>query len=144
MCYENGKLITGAKDSKVIIFSGKSGDLKLEKTVDMGESSPRGIDYFNGKLLVGLRNGFIYEFLESNPDAKKLVMASHHEGESWGLAMIHDEGLLFSIGDDNKIMAYDFREKKFLNKGTIAVNGSKNQEKIKKVTASTLSIYPPN
>lgn len=110
----------------------------------MGESSARGIDYFNGKLLVGLRNGLMYEFSEANPDAKKLVMAAHHEGEAWGLAIIPEENLLFSIGDDNKIMAYDFVQKKFLNKGTIAVNGSKNQEKIKKVTASTLSSYPPN
>lgn len=68
MCYENGKLITGAKDSKVLIFGGKSGDLKLEKTIDMVDSSPRGIDYFNGKFLIGTRNGNIFEINENNTD----------------------------------------------------------------------------
>lgn len=68
MCHENGKLITGAKDSKVMIFAGKGGDLKLEKTINLLESSPRGIDYFNGKFLVGLRNGNMYEINESTPD----------------------------------------------------------------------------
>ena len=53
----------------------------------MLESSPRGIDYFNGKLLVGLRNGSMFEVNESN-EQKKLLMASHHEGESWGLQII--------------------------------------------------------
>ena len=144
MCYENGKLITGAKDSKVMIFAGKGGDLKLEKTIDFLESSPRGIDYFNGKILVGLRNGNMYEINETNPDSKKLLMAAHHEGESWGLSIIPEQGILFTIGDDNKLMEYDYVNKKFIRKGTIAVNPSKNAEKIKKVTASTLSTYPPN
>lgn len=107
-----------------MIHAGKSGDLKLERTIDLGESSARGLDYFNGNILVGLRNGMMYEFPEANPDAKKLVMAAHHEGEAWGLAIIPEENLLFSIGDDNKIMAYDYKEKKFLNKGTIAANAS--------------------
>jgi hypothetical protein len=41
-------------------------------------------------------------------------------------------------------MEYDYVNKKFVRKGTIAVNPSKNAEKIKKVTASTLSTYCPN
>lgn len=38
----------------------------------------------NGKILLGLRNGMIYEVNEESEE-KKLLMASHHDGEAWGL-----------------------------------------------------------
>ena len=126
-----------------MIFSAKAGDCKLEKTIELAESSARGIDYFNGKILVGLRSGSIYEINETSEE-KKLVMASHHEGEAWGLELVPDSHSLFTVGDDNKILEFNYDQKVFVRKGTIAVNPSTNKEKIKKVTASTLSIYPPN
>jgi hypothetical protein len=137
------KLITGGKDSKVMVFGGKGSDIKVEKVIDLGESSARGIDYLNGKILVGLRNGNIFEVNEGNEN-KKLVMASHHEGEAWGLAVVGSSNTLLSIGDDNKILEFDYKEKKFLRKGVISEKPTKNKEKEKKVTASTLSIYPAN
>lgn len=97
----------------------------------------------NGKVLLGLRNGYIYEINESTED-KKLLMASHHEGEAWGLELLPESDSFLTIGDDNKIMEYNYSKKKFTKRGTIAENPSKNIEKVKKVTASTLSVYPPN
>ena len=50
-----------------------------------------------------------------------------------------------TIGDDNKIMEFNYKEKKFIRKGTISEKAQpKNQKKAKEVTASTLSSYPPN
>lgn len=69
--------------------------------------------------MVGLRSGSIYEVNEATEE-KKLLMASHHEGESWGLELVPEVGSLFSVGDDNKIMEYNYEEKKFIKKGTIA------------------------
>ena len=71
-------------------------------------------------------------------------MASHHEGEAWGLEIVPEANTVFSVGDDNKILEYDYENKKYVRKGIIAPNPTKNQEKAKKVTASTLSYYPPN
>ena len=34
----------------------------MEKFIDISSSFPRSIDFFNGNLLVGLRNGSILEF----------------------------------------------------------------------------------
>ncbi len=98
----------------------------------------------NGKILVGLRNGSIYEYVESTEE-KKHILAAHHEGEAWGLDLIPEENLLMSIGDDNKVLVFDYEKKKYVRKGTISEKGQpKNQEKAKKATASSLSVYPPN
>lgn len=72
------------------------------------------------------------------------MLASHHEGEAWGLEVIPEDNTIMTIGDDNKIMVFDYENKKFIKKGTISEKEPKNKEKVKKVTASTLSVYPPN
>ena len=144
LVHENGKLISGGKDNKIVIHSAKGGEYTLEKTIDFETSYPRSLDYMNGKILIGLRNGSIFELNEDTED-KKLLLASHHEGEAWGLELIPEDGTIMTIGDDNKIMVYDYENKKFLKKGTISDKSEpKNKEKAKKVTASTLSVYPPN
>ena len=72
-------------------------------------------------------------------------MASHHEGEAWGLEVIPEDGIILTIGDDNKVMIFDYVNKKYLNKGSISEKSEpKNKAKAKKVTASTLSVYPVN
>jgi hypothetical protein len=62
---------------------------------------------------VGLRSGSIYEINESTEE-KKLVMASHYEGETWGLEIVPETNSIFTVGDDNKIMQFNYEEKKFV------------------------------
>ena len=143
LIYENGKIISGGKDNKIVIYKAHAGEYTLEKTIDLEGGYPKSIDYFNGKILVGQRNGNIYEVNESTEE-KKLVMASHHEGEAWGLELVPENNSILSVGDDNKILEFDYVKKAYLRQGKIAENPSVNKEKIKKATASTLSCYPPN
>jgi hypothetical protein len=35
-------------------------------------------------------------------------MASHHEGEAWGLDIVPEENMILTIGDDNKVMVFDY------------------------------------
>lgn len=60
MCSSGNKIIAGGIDGIIHIFGGKGGDIKIEKSINIGESSARGIDYLNGNILVGMRNGSIY------------------------------------------------------------------------------------
>ena len=62
--HEGGKLFTSGKDNKLCIFK----DQNLEKTIDLDGSFAKGIDYMNGKILVGLRSGRIYEINETSGD----------------------------------------------------------------------------
>jgi len=71
-------------------------------------------------------------------------MASHHEGEAWGLEIVPESNSIFTIGDDNKILEFNYEKKEFVRKGILAQNPTKNHERAKKVTASTLSYYPAN
>jgi len=71
-------------------MSASGGNFKLEKFIDISSSFPRSIDFFNGNLLVGLRNGSILEFKDvmtaENP-VENMLIQSHFEGEVWGLAV---------------------------------------------------------
>lgn len=87
LCHENGKLITGGKDTKIIIHKAAGGEYAQEKVIDLESSYPKAIDYFNGKILVGLRNGNMFEINESTEE-QKLLLASHFEGETWGLEIV--------------------------------------------------------
>lgn len=144
LVHESGKLISGGKDNKIAIYKAAGGEYTLEKTLDFDSSYPKAIDYLNGKILVGLRNGSIYEINEETND-KKQLMASHHEGEAWGLEVVPEDHIILTIGDDNKVMVFDYENKRFIRQGKISEKSEpKNKEKAKKVTASTLSVYPVN
>lgn len=69
-------------------------------------------------------------------------MSGHHEGEAWGLEVCPEANSIFTVGDDNKIMQFNYNERKFVSKGTLAKKASKKEHP--KSTASTLSKYPPN
>lgn len=138
--YEGGKLFTSGKDNKLCIFK----DQSLEKSIDLQGSFAKGIDYLNGKILVGLRSGKIFEIGEASGD-QKLLLNSHHEGESWGLDINPETNSVFTCGDDNKILEFDYKERRFKNEGVISDQTKpKNSDKAKKCTASTLSKYPVN
>jgi hypothetical protein len=61
----------------------------------------------NGKILAGLRNGNIVEINESNEE-QKLLLASHYEGEAWGLEIVPETNSIFTVGDDNRIMEFNY------------------------------------
>jgi WD40 repeat protein len=111
--HDQGKLISGGRDSKIIVHSTKGGEFTLENTFEIEGSHPKSLDYFNGKILVGLRNGSIWEINESTGD-KKLLLASHHEGESWGLELIPEDKTIMTVGDDNKVMVFDYANRRFV------------------------------
>ena len=72
-----GKIISGGKDKKIAIIEAKGGNFKLEKFIDLSGSFPRSVDFMNGNLLVGLRNGTIVEFqnaLAAENAAEKAIM----------------------------------------------------------------------
>ena len=121
MIHENGKLISGGIDGKLVIHSAKGGSYTLEQTIDLGvDSHPKSIDYFDGRILVGLRNGSIYELSESTPQDKKVLLQSHHEGESWGLTFSSGDGLVYTVGEDNKILVIDQNNRKVIKTAAIA------------------------
>jgi len=141
-----GKLISGGKDKRVCIMSASNGTFKLEKFIDISSSFPRSIDFFNGNLLVGLRNGSILEFKDAMNagTTENCLVKSHFEGEIWGLEVVDSQNKVVTSGDDNMVMCYDYETKQFERKGTVSDHKSTNAKKIKEVTASSMSIYPAN
>jgi len=142
-----GKLISGGKDKRVCIMSASGGNFKLEKFVDFASSFPRSIDYFNGNLIVGLRNGSISEFkdvMTTDSPVENCVVQSHFEGEVWGLELVPGQNKVLTCGDDNKVMMYDYETYTFDRKGTVSDHKSTNSAKVKSITASSMSIYPGN
>jgi len=141
-----GRIISGGKDHKVAIISAQGGNFKLEKFVELSSSFPRSIDFINGNLLVGLRNGTISEFknvLEGDDATENFLIQSHFEGEVWGLSLVDGGKKVLTCGDDNKFMLFDTETKKFERAGR--VNESKvDQIKGKSYTASSMSVYAHN
>lgn len=84
-------------------MSASNGNFKLEKFVDISSSFPRAIDFFNGNLLVGLRNGSILEFknVMNGDNAENCLMRSHFEGEVWGLEVVQGQNKVITTADDN-------------------------------------------
>jgi len=58
----SGKVLVGCKDKKVAIISAAGGNFSLDKFVNLGESFPKALDFHNGNLIAGMRNGTILEF----------------------------------------------------------------------------------
>ena len=142
-----GKIISGGKDKRIAIIEAKNGNFKLEKFIDLSASFPKSLDFFNGNLLVGLRNGSIVEFKEAltaENVSEKILMQSHFEGEVWGLELIESENKVITCGDDNQFKEYNYGDKACLRSGKLSDHKPKNAAKVKQVTASSMSIYPPN
>lgn len=68
-------------------------------------------------------------------------MNGHGTGETWGLAICPNTGMIVTTGDDNKIIAFDPNTNKVVSSGT--VNEKRGRRK-RIGGASTLSLYPPN
>ena len=127
-------------------MSATGGVFKLEKFIDISSSYPRSIDFFNGNLLVGLRNGSIIEFKDvmSGQSTENCLIQSHFEGEVWGLELVPSQNKVITSGDDNKFLMYDYNSHTLDRKGTVSDHRSQNNAKVKAVTASSMSVYPAN
>ena len=143
---DGGKLITGGKDKRICIITAQGGNFKLEKYVDFSSSFPKALDFYNGNLLVGLRNGSIAEFKDvlGSDAVENTLMRSHFEGEIWGLEVLTEQNKVLTSGDDNMVMQFDFETRKFDRKGTVSGHKCENKDKLKNGTASSMSQYPAN
>lgn len=68
-------------------------------------------------------------------------MNGHSSGETWGLHVDPNTGLVSTTGDDNKILSFDPKTNKTVASGI--VNEKRGRRK-RILGASTLSFYPPN
>jgi hypothetical protein len=73
-------------------------------------------------------------------DTQKETMHGHWTGETWGLAFGAD-GLVYTTGDDNSILAFNPKTTTVEKEGIINQTPGK---KFKIGGASTLSLLPPN
>jgi len=131
-----GGVITGGKDNVVIFWTEEFKEIRRLQVAACPKASDQ-----NGKgnFVVGLRDGSIVEFV--NASQPKLVMASHSDGEAWGLAVCPHTGLLISTADDNKIMVWDPKARRCVASSIV---NQKAGPKPKTMGASTLSVYSPN
>jgi WD40 repeat protein len=130
----DGKIVSGAKDGKVVISNPEDGT--AEKTIDVGELV-RSVDMKGSKILAGLRNGTILEI--DSKGSKKEIMKSHSDGEAWGLA-VADKDTFVTSGDDNKIYVWDAKTRK----PTALAEICDEEKKSKAGGASSLTEYAPS
>jgi len=109
--------------------------LSVTRTFSFGNLI-RAIDYNNGCLVVGQRNGTI-TVVKEDSDERQEVMHSHNEGEVWGLDVVPGSHIITS-GDDNQVIYWDFNERK-KSKGCEV---SQRRERAARGGASTLSNLP--
>jgi WD40 repeat protein len=131
-----GGVVTGGKDNLLIVWTEEFKELRRLQV----PSCPKALDQDgNGNFVVGLRDGTIAQYV--NGSQPKVVMSSHSDGEQWGLAICPNTGLILTVADDNKVMAWDPVSRKCVSTGILnSVAGPKPRT----MGASTLSVYPPN
>ena len=134
-CCDNS-LFSGASDMIIKIFNIK--DMKLMKSIQV-DATPRSVDCYCGILLAGLQNGSIYTMNEDGKN-KKEIMASHNQGETWGLDVDKGTNFIVTTGDDNQIIVWNSKNRK--KEKSIMIN--QNPGKKVKYGASTLSTLPDN
>ena len=125
-------LYSGAKDGKVNVID--IGSMSITNTVQISDQIIRAVDFHNGELIVGQRDGTIS--INTN-GTNRDIMKSHHEGEVWGLDQTAD-GTVVTSGDDNKVMFWDPNTRC----STKVVAVSNKSRKAKRGGASTLSDLP--
>lgn len=88
-------IISGSSDKSLVLLNF---DLEEVRRYTL-ESFARSVDYWDGKIVTGCRNGSIYVI-----DGEDItpIMSSHYEGEVWGLAVAANNPEIFlTTGDDN-------------------------------------------
>ncbi len=132
--YMDGKIVSGAKDGKVVISN--PADKTAERTIDVN-SLVRSVDMNGSSIIAGLRCGTIVEI--DSGDKVTEIMKSHSDGEAWGLDVADDDTFVTS-GDDNKIYSWSIKERKWVGTGEICVKDAEP----KKGGASSMTKYAPS
>lgn len=128
-----GKVISGAKDGKVVISNPEDGS--AEKEFDVG-SLVRSVDLLNNNIVAGLRDGTI---LEIKGSTQTPIMKSHDSGELWGLG-IADKDHFVTSADDNKLFSWNITNRKWVSEGQICDEDKKS----KAGGASSMTEYAPS
>ena len=96
-------------------------DAALQKIKELEvPSSPISLDWSDGTVLCGSKDGVIQELCEH---MRVVLMESHVEGEVWGLSGHPKERNLFvTTGDDNAIKVWDMVQRKCVSTGVLETN----------------------
>lgn len=111
-------------------------------------AAPRSCDLFQGRFLLGLKNGSLVDIPVSNDGSGRqtTVMTSHGDGEVWGLDVVHlpdGQIRLITSADDNRVLCYDVKQHKALAEGLVnAPSAKKKPSKPKRGGASSMSSQP--
>lgn len=90
---------SGSEDRLLRVFKG----MKEVRSIQLEEYA-RSIDVFEGKVLLGLRNGKIVEVGED--DSISIIMDCHYMGETFGLCYDKQTRTVLTAGEDNKIIRF--------------------------------------
>lgn len=116
-----GELVLAGGNDKTLTVYKFTGS--LEKLWNIAtDAAPRSVDLFKGQILIGMKNGSIaeMEMTEKATAKPNVVMTSHCDGEAWGIDVVDFEDgsmRLLTVADDNRVLAYDPKERKVLAEG---------------------------
>lgn len=130
--YRDG--IIYSSDNTKLILSNYAGDISQSLSVP---SYAKSIDTKDNKIVVGTKCGKIIVFEAGKPN---VLVQGHWTGQVWGLA-IGPDGLIYTTGDDNNILAFNPKTLKVEATGIINSSPGKRE---KLSGASTLSVLPGN
>ena len=114
-----GTMVSTGKDDMLSVFSYDQGEYQFLRQIALEQfSSASALDILDGKILVGHDNGKI-QTVNVDGSNKQLVMASHFDGEVWGLETLEDQGTFLTCGDDNMIYEYSVKDKELKRQAKI-------------------------
>ena len=126
-------VLAGGNDGSLTVYKFEGGKLSAKLWDIACDAAPRSLDLFNGKILIGTKNGSIahMEMSDSKPADPVTVMTSHCDGEVWAQTVACFDGKmrLITASDDNRILAYDPLERKVLCEGKVAEASKKKGKK---------------
>lgn len=107
-------LLTGGADSQIKQFKINGKKLEFIRNFKI-DTTPRSVDLYNHKCLVGMKNGCIKEYDLQQKLSENCLIQSHWDGETWGLTILADNKYVTS-GDDDTLLVYDIEKKKVIEK----------------------------